>query len=65
MLPMSEDNSSAMPSGMKAFTAMVEAKTKDAELDYYIVAENAGTVGFSPANYTKEPYKVKLSELNK
>lgn len=65
MLPMSEDNSSALPSGMKAFTAMVEAKTKDAELDYYIVAENAGTVGFSPANYTKEPYKVKLSELNK
>lgn len=65
MIPMSEDNATAMPSGMKAFTVMVEAKTKDAELDYYIIAENAGTVGFAPANYTKQAYKIKLSELNK
>ncbi|MBL7827314.1 MAG: CotH kinase family protein [Saprospiraceae bacterium] len=65
MLSMSEENTAGMPSGVKAFSAMVEAKTKDAELEYYIIAENAGTVGFAPATYTKEGYKIKLSDLNK
>jgi hypothetical protein len=64
-IPMSEENTGAMPSGMKAFTTFVEAKSKDAELDYYLIAENAGTVGFAPVNYTKQGYKIKLSELNK
>jgi hypothetical protein len=64
-IPMAEDNSAAMSSGMKAFSVMVEAKTKDAELEYYLTAENAGTVGFSPANYSKEVFKIKLSDLNK
>jgi len=62
---MSEENNSKMPSGMKGFAALVEAKTMDAELDYYIITENAGTVGFSPADYTHHAYKIKLSELNK
>ncbi len=62
---MSEDNSSKMPSGMKGYAALVEAKSMDAELQYYIIAENAGTVGFAPADYTQNPYKIKLSELNK
>lgn len=61
-----EDNKeNTLPAGAKAFGAMIEAKTKDAELEYYIIAENAGTVSFSPANYMKQPYKVKLSDLNK
>jgi hypothetical protein len=64
-IPMSEDNTTTMASGMKAFTVMVEAKTRDAEMEYYIIAENAGTVGFAPANYTQQAYKIKLSELNK
>lgn len=61
-----EDNkNNAMPAGARAFSALVEAKSKDAELQYYIIAENAGTVSFSPANYMKQPNKVKLSDLNK
>ncbi|MBP6811323.1 MAG: CotH kinase family protein [Saprospiraceae bacterium] len=64
-IPFSEDNTSTMPSGMKAFSVLVEAKTRDAELEYYIIAENAGTVGFTPSNYTKEAYKIKITDLNK
>lgn len=64
-IPMSEENATTMPSGMKAFSVLVEAKTREAELDYYIIAENAGTVGFAPVNYTKQAYKIKLSDLNK
>ena len=62
---MSEDNTTTMPSGMKAFTAMVEAKTREAEMEYFIIAENAGTVGFAPVNYSKQALKIKLSDLNK
>jgi hypothetical protein len=64
-IPMSEDNTTTMPSGMKAFTAMVEAKTREAEMEYFIIAENAGTVGFAPVNYSKQALKIKLSDLNK
>ena len=65
VIHMSEENASTMPSGMKAYSVLLEARTKDAELDYFIVVENAGTVGIEPVDYTKRPYKVKLSELNK
>jgi CotH kinase protein len=64
-IPMSEDNTTAMTSGMKSFTAMVEAKTREAEMEYFIIAENAGTVGFVPINYSKQALKIKLSDLNK
>jgi hypothetical protein len=64
-IPMSEDNTTTMTSGMKSFTTMIEAKTRDAALEYYIVVENAGTVGFAPVNYTKQAFKMKLSDLNK
>ncbi|MCK6694502.1 MAG: CotH kinase family protein [Thermoanaerobaculia bacterium] len=62
---MTEETSGDLPSGMKTFSANIEAKTDDAVLDYYIMAENAGTVSFSPMNYFSKPYKIKLSDLNK
>ncbi|MFN0034197.1 MAG: CotH kinase family protein [Saprospiraceae bacterium] len=65
MIPMSEENTPGLAAGVKAFSAQVEAKNSDAVLDYYILAENVGAAGFMPANYTKQPYKIKLSELNK
>ena len=65
MVAMSEENTPGLAAGVKAFSAQVEAKTVDAVLDYYILAENVGAAGFLPANYTKQPIMVKLSELNK
>ena len=65
MMPMSEENTPGLTAGVKAFAAQVEAKSTDAVLDYYILAENVGAAGFMPANYTKQPNKIKLSELNK
>lgn len=64
-LSMSEDNEGSLTAGMKSFAARVEAKTMDAELEYYIIAENAGTVGFAPTNYSKQGFKVKIEDLNK
>jgi hypothetical protein len=65
VMPMDDDAAGALPSGMKAYAANVDAKSADAVLTYYIVAENAGTVAFSPLNYVGKPYTVKLSDLNK
>lgn len=65
IIPMNEDASNDLPSGVKAFSVIIEAKSADAVLDYYIVAENAGTVSFIPADYMNKPYMVKLSDLNK
>lgn len=65
MMAMTEEPTKNLPTGAKEFSAVIEGKSTDAVLDYYILAENAGTVTFSPANYTKQPSKVKLSDLNK
>jgi hypothetical protein len=65
MIPMSEESAAGLPAGVKAFGAQIEAKGADPILDYYILAENVGAAGFMPANYTQQPYKVKLSDLNK
>ncbi len=65
IVAMSEENTPGLAAGVKAFAAQVEAKSLDAVLDYYILAENVGAAGFLPVNYTKQPYKIKLSELNK
>jgi hypothetical protein len=65
VMPMNEDASTDLPSGAKAFTAAIEAKNPNAVLDYYLLAENAGTVSFYPADYMKKPFKVNLSDLNK
>jgi hypothetical protein len=65
VMPMNEEVSNNLPSGVKYFSAMVDAKSDDAELEYYILAENAGTVSFLPLNYMNKPYRVKLSDLNK
>ena len=65
MMPMTEEQSGNLPSGTKAFTANVEAKSMDAVLTYYIMAENAGSVAFAPLNYVEKPSTIKLSDLNK
>jgi hypothetical protein len=65
VMPMSEESSNDLPTGVKAFSANVDAKSADATLDYYLVVENAGTVSFVPADYAVKPTKVKLSDLNK
>jgi len=64
-LNMIEEASSDLPSGVKMFSALVEAKSADDTLEYYILAENAGTAQFTPSNYTSKPFKIKLSDLNK
>ncbi len=65
MVTMAEENTPGLAAGVKAFATQVEAKKPDAVLDYYILAENVGAAGFMPANYSKQPNKVKLSDLNK
>ncbi|MEQ1744590.1 MAG: CotH kinase family protein [Saprospiraceae bacterium] len=62
---MSEEASASLTSGSKMFSATIEAPNADAILDYYMLAENAGTVSFAPRMYVNSPYKVKLSDLNK
>lgn len=62
---LSEDTVGGLPAGAKAFTALVDAPTEDAEIECYVVAENAGAVSFFPANYRTQPKKVKISDLNK
>lgn len=65
MQAMEEEAAKNLPNGTKMFVANVESRSADAEIEYYILAENAGAVAFSPANYTQKPYKVKLADLNK
>ena len=65
MMPMTEEGSTEVPSGVKEFSATVDGQSPDAVLDYYLLAENPGSVIFAPANYMGAPYKVKLSDLNK
>ncbi len=65
MMPMNEEASTEVPSGVKEFSATVDGQNPDAVLDYYLLAENPGSIVFAPANYMGKPYKVKLSDLNK
>lgn len=65
IMPMSEEASTEVPSGVKEFLATVDGQTPEAVLDYYLLAENPGSVVFAPPNYMAKPYKVKLSDLNK
>ncbi len=62
---MSEEASSGLKPGSKMFSANIDAPDENTVLDYYILAENAGTVSFTPRAYMNSPYKVKLSDLNK
>jgi len=64
-VPMTEENSADMPAGTRMFSVNIEAPNPDAILEYYVISESAGTVGISPANYSKQPNKIKLSDLNK
>jgi hypothetical protein len=52
-------------SGMRAFEGVIEAAKPDAQLEYYILIENAGTVSYSPANYTEKKYKISLADINR
>lgn len=64
-LPMDEETVDNLQAGMRKFAVNIDSKSPDAEIEYYFLVENAGTVSFSPENYTIKPYKVKLSDLNK
>lgn len=64
MATMTEDSGADSP-GNRGFSTTIEAPASDAILDYYLVVENAGTVGFAPTAYTKVPYKINLGDLNK
>ncbi|MCC7465919.1 MAG: hypothetical protein IT261_06610, partial [Saprospiraceae bacterium] len=65
MMTMSEENTPGLAAGVKAFAAHIEAKSPDAVLDYYLLAENVGAAEFLPLQYTRQPFTVKLSDLNK
>jgi hypothetical protein len=64
-ITMEEEGGAEMPSGVKQFMASIESKSETEDLEYYITAENAGTVSFSPSNYTFKPLIAKISDLNK
>jgi CotH kinase protein len=64
-LAMDEEQGRSLAAGTRMFVANIEAKSEDATIEYYILTENAGAVAYSPTNYVQQPYKVKLSELNK
>ncbi len=65
VMTMGEESANDLPSGGKAFTVNIDAKSENDILEYYFIVENAGTVGFFPQLYTKEALRVKLSDLNK
>lgn len=65
VVPMNEETSNDLPPGTKMFSINIDASSDDATMEYFMVVENAGTVGIWPAGYTKQPNKVKLSDLNK
>lgn len=65
MIPMTDENAADLPAGTRMFSANIEAPNPDTTLEYYIVSETAGTVGIAPIAYTKQPNKVKMSDLNK
>ena len=52
-------------SGNGNFEATVTPKNGERGIDYYIVAENAGMISYSPPNYMWEYHHTTLEELNK
>lgn len=49
--------------GDKIFTAIIPKQDTDA-IEYYIVAENAAAITYSPANYMFKHYTATLAEIN-
>jgi hypothetical protein len=65
-MPMALEPSKDMPAGVKEFAVQIDGKgNSNAQIEYYILAENAGSVTFEPREYTMKTFKVKLSDLNK
>jgi hypothetical protein len=66
VMPMTLEPSKDMPAGVKEFAVQIDGKgNREAQLEYYILAENAGSVTFEPRDYTLKTFKIKLSDLNK
>ena len=63
--PMDEEPGKSKSSSDRRFAVTVDAPSENAELEYYILCENAGAVSFFPKAYTVKPLKVKLMDLNK
>ncbi len=62
---MNEESNPSLSAGTKMYFISIEAPSSDAVLEYYLMAENAGTVQFAPLHYVQTPYQVKLEDLNK
>jgi hypothetical protein len=65
VMAMDEEASTDLPSGVKQFSGNITAPSEDAVLEYYILAENAGTVSYLPTGYMTKPFRTKLADLNK
>ena len=52
-------------SGDGIYSGVINPIGQSTSLQYYIVTENAGAVGFYPADYMNKPLKISLEELNK
>ncbi|HFA51429.1 MAG TPA: hypothetical protein ENJ95_20645 [Bacteroidetes bacterium] len=59
----STKNMKAKDGGMYEVTIVPE--NGEGSIEYYIIAENASMIGYSPANYMWEQYSATLEELNK
>ncbi len=51
--------------GDKVFGTVVNPEGKFTAIEFYIIAENAGSISFEPTNYINERRKISLAELNK
>lgn len=60
-----DGNSNDEKAGDKIFGVSIDPKGQFDMIEYYIVAENTGAVGFGPRNYMFEPFSATLSELNR
>lgn len=58
-------STSMTSTGNGDFEAIVTPSNGERSLDYYIIAENASMVSYSPANYMWEQHHTSLEELNK
>ncbi len=64
MLTMKDDGkNNDGQAGDKIFGVAIDSKG-NTDIEYYIVAENAGGITFSPSSYTSEPHRSSLEAIN-
>ena len=62
---MAEVAQKGLASGEKHFEVSLKTPSEVRSIEYFIITENAGSVSFSPADYSIKPMMVSLDELNK